>query len=161
MSSSRTTIEGTLLNFLSALVGAPFLAKAQQRVGEARYEDALNALRSLGRVLGCGIASEKMPLRANIIAFQSGYWLGDVEIMKWAASISVEQANAASSRKDGSKERYISAYLYGMCEFSAGRFAAESEFFLALAAKAAKSRFDYRPEEVPEKLRKEMPLGAK
>lgn len=149
------------MKFLSALIGAPFLARAQHHVGQAHYEDALSALRSLGRVLSCELPSKEMPLRANIIALQSGYWLRDVDLMKSALSISIDQANAVSSRKGRSKDRYISSYLYGMCEFAAGRFVTESEFFLALATKAAESRFDYRPEEIPETLYKEMPLGPK
>lgn len=150
-----------MIKFVSALAGSPFLAKAQERVGQARYKEAILALRSLGRVLGCDIASEKMPLRANIIAFQASYWLNDIDTLKRAALISVNQSLRFSSKNSGSKERYTAAYLYGLCEFAAGRFPDQGEYFLKLATRLSQTRFDYKAEEVPKKFFAEMPLGAK
>lgn len=149
------------MKFVSALAGAPFLVSAQQHIGRAEYARAMRSLHSLGRVLRCDVPSEEMPIRANIIAFQASYWLDDVGIAKSAASIAVDQSNIASSKKDGSKERYTAAYLYGLCEFAAGKFPDQSDYFLSLAARAAQSRFDYEAKEIPERFYAVMPLGAK
>lgn len=149
-----------MTSLLRAIAGAPFLARAQRQVGNARYDDAVRSLRALARVVGAEVPSKKLPLRANVIALQSAYFLSDRDLLRKALSVAIDQSVERSAKRGGDREAYIVKYLFGVCEFAGGKFPNDGPYFEKLANRISHCSMNYQAEYLPERLLLEMPLGA-
>lgn len=150
---------GLVIELVRAVFAAPMLAEAQRRVLSQDYAGALEAIGALSKRLSSDIGSTDLPLRANIITMQVGYWLEDVSIVLSAATSATDQIVHHNRRRGPSDAGYTATYLYEFLAYCGRKFPESYDEFRSLAEKMSQIDRSYDISVVSKRLQEEMPLA--